>query len=183
MSRQFRPSAAISKYREYPAPASLHGHLMCLWTQSIIGAGESYAHRVLPDGCIDLVFINDEPPLVVGPYVECFIANLPPGATIVGARFRPGRAAGLLGHPASQTQTGGGGIMNEVQSGIESFQKASMGVGQYLSPNFYVSYGINTFDSTSTFGVRYQLTREFALRATSGANTNGIDLLYIKEFR
>jgi AraC-like DNA-binding protein len=74
---------------------------MCLWTQSIIGAGESYAHRVLPDGCIDLVFINDEPPLVVGPYVECFIANLPPGATIVGARFRPGRAAGLLGHPAS----------------------------------------------------------------------------------
>jgi translocation and assembly module TamB len=89
----------------------------------------------------------------------------------------------LLGHPASQTQIGGGGIMNEVQSGsAESFQKASMGVGQYLSPKFYVSYGISTFNSTSTFGVRYQVTREFALRATSGEQQTGIDLLFIKEF-
>ena len=89
----------------------------------------------------------------------------------------------LLGHPYSQTQSGGGGIMNEVQSGsAESFQKASMGVGQYLSPKFYVSYGINAFNSTSTFAVRYQVTKEFALRAESGANTTGIDILFIKEF-
>jgi AraC-like DNA-binding protein len=92
---------ATSRYREYPAPVALSGHLMCLWTQSIIGSGEPYAHRVLPDGCIDVVFINDEPPVVVGPYVECFIARLAPGTAIVGARFRPGRASGLLGHPAS----------------------------------------------------------------------------------
>jgi AraC-like DNA-binding protein len=92
---------ATSIYREYPAPAALKSHLMCLWTQAIVGSGEPYAHRVLPDGCIDLVFIDDDPPVVVGPYVESFIARLSPGTTIVGARFRPGRAAALLGHPAS----------------------------------------------------------------------------------
>jgi len=90
----------------------------------------------------------------------------------------------LLGVPASQTQTGGGGIMNEVQSGSsDSFDKASVAVGHYLSPRFYVSYGISTFDSTSTFRVRYQVTKEFALRAVSGEQTTGIDLLYIKEFK
>ncbi|MBV9265135.1 MAG: helix-turn-helix transcriptional regulator [Acidobacteriaceae bacterium] len=74
---------------------------MCLWTQSVARFGTSYAHRVLPDGCIDVVFMNDEPPVVVGPYVESFIAHLPPGTSIIGARFRPGCAASLLGHPAS----------------------------------------------------------------------------------
>lgn len=27
-------------------------------------------HRVLPDGCVDVVFINNEPPVVVGPWTE-----------------------------------------------------------------------------------------------------------------
>jgi len=74
---------------------------MCLWTQSVTGSGDPYAHRVLPDGCIDLVLMNEEPPVVVGPYVECFTAHLPPGAVIVGARFHPGRAFSMLAHPAS----------------------------------------------------------------------------------
>lgn len=99
--REARAGAATSKYREYPPPVQLNGHLMCLSTQSISGSRSPYAHRVLPDGCVDIVFINDEPPLVVGPYVKCLIARLPPGAMIVGAGFLPGRAVGLLGHPAS----------------------------------------------------------------------------------
>jgi AraC-like DNA-binding protein len=93
--------AVVSEYREFPPPAPLASHLLCLWTQSVAGSGSPYAHRVLPDGCVDIVFINDEPPVVVGPYTECFIARLPPGAAVVGARFHPGRAVGLLGHPAS----------------------------------------------------------------------------------
>ena len=100
-NRADRAEAGISKYREYPPPLPLKGHLMCLWTQSVTGSENPYAHRVLPDGCIDIVFMNHEPPVVVGPYLKCFIARLPPGAVIVGARFHPGRAIGLLGHPAS----------------------------------------------------------------------------------
>jgi AraC-like DNA-binding protein len=56
---------------------------------------------VLPDACIDIVFVNDELPVVVGPYMESFIARLPPGTNIIGARFHPGRAFGFLRHPAS----------------------------------------------------------------------------------
>jgi AraC-like DNA-binding protein len=93
--------SSASEYREYPAPIHLRTHLMCLWTQSIPQAGDPYAHRVMPDGCIDIVFINDEYPAVVGPYIETFIAALQPGTRIVGARFHPGRATGFLGHPAS----------------------------------------------------------------------------------
>src|SRR5215831_987068 len=77
---------AISNYQEYPVSAPLNRHLLCLWTQSIAGSGNPYSHRVLPDGCVDIVLLNDEPPFVVGPYLEYFIARLPPGATIVGAR-------------------------------------------------------------------------------------------------
>jgi AraC-like DNA-binding protein len=96
-----RAGVTVSRYREYPVPVPLNGHLMCLWTQYIIGSENAYAHRVLPDGCVDIVLPNEEPPFVAGPYMECLVAHLPPGAMIIGARFHPGRAVGLLGHPAS----------------------------------------------------------------------------------
>jgi AraC-like DNA-binding protein len=90
--------AAASDYREYAPPPSLADHFLCFWNQSITG-GE-YAQRVLPDGCIDLVFINDEAPIVVGPWTKPFIARLPVASEIIGARWHPGRAPGLLGLPA-----------------------------------------------------------------------------------
>lgn len=91
----------ISQYLEFPPPSPLKDHLLCLWTQTVTGSGSPYSHRVLPDGCIDIVMFNGEPPLVVGPYTGCFIASLPPGTAIVGARFHPGRSIGFLGAPAS----------------------------------------------------------------------------------
>ena len=44
-----------STYRErLPIPA-LADHVLCVWSQ-VIGAGASlHRHRVLPDGCADLV--------------------------------------------------------------------------------------------------------------------------------
>lgn len=75
---------------------------MCLWAQSIVGSRTPFRHRVLPDGCIDIVLISGKLPRVVGPWNESFIAQLAPGTTIVGARFHPGRATGLLGLPACE---------------------------------------------------------------------------------
>jgi AraC-like DNA-binding protein len=92
---------AVSDYREFPPPAPLAGYLLCLWTQTILGSRGEFAQRVLPDACIDLVLINDEAPMVIGPWTEPFVARLAPGTTIVGARCHPGRAPGLLGLPAS----------------------------------------------------------------------------------
>src|SRR5215469_461768 len=90
---------ASSEYREYAPPPALADHLLCFWTQSITGCGD-YAQRVLPDGCIDIIFNNDEAPIVIGPWSKPFIAQLPFGTNIVAARWHPGRAPALLGLPA-----------------------------------------------------------------------------------
>lgn len=94
--------AARSDYQEYVPPRSLADHFLCLWTQTITGGHTEYAQRVLPDGCIDIVFINDEAPVVVGPWVKPFVARFPAGTKIVGARWHPGRAPALLGLPAAE---------------------------------------------------------------------------------
>src|ERR1700751_1631522 len=102
MERSFPPreTNSLSDYRELPVSPLLREYMLCLWTQSIAGSSE-YNHCVLPDGCIDVVFVKDEPPVVVGPWTQSFIARFGPGTNIIGARFHPGRASALLGLPAS----------------------------------------------------------------------------------
>ena len=90
-----------SYYREFPAPDNLANYFLCFWTQTIVGLKNEYAHRVLPDGCIDIVFINDESPIVVGPWTESFVVRLAVGTKILGARLRPGCAASFLGVPGA----------------------------------------------------------------------------------
>jgi len=102
MNHDLNTGAAASDYREYTAPSSLADHLLCFWTQSIDGYRGEYPQRVLPDGCIDIVFINHETPIVVGPWAKPFIARLPVATEIIGARWHPGRAASLLGLPAAE---------------------------------------------------------------------------------
>lgn len=101
MNRTASTGAAASDYREYPPPPLLADHLLCFWTQSITGYCE-YAQRVLPDGCIDIVLINDEAPIVVGPWVKPFTTRLPAATKIIGARWHPGRAPTLLGLRAAE---------------------------------------------------------------------------------
>lgn len=91
-----------SEYKEFHAPAPLANRFRCLWTQTIVGSQGAYEHRVLPDACIDIVLINDEPPVVVGPWNVSFVAQLAVGTTITGARFYPGCASCLVGIPASE---------------------------------------------------------------------------------
>src|SRR5215468_10290439 len=91
----------LSDYREFPVPVSLGDHFLCLWTQAIPDWPQ-YAHRVLPDGCVDIVFINDEPPIVVGPWTGPFTARFASGTRITGARLGPGQAPGVLGIPARE---------------------------------------------------------------------------------
>src|SRR5215470_14097955 len=101
MNFQAHQRAAGSDYREFPVPASLANHFLCFWKQVIVGSGE-YAHRVLPDACIDIICINDAPPAVVGPWTDPFVARFPAGTKIVGARLHPGLAPSVLGIPAAE---------------------------------------------------------------------------------
>src|SRR5262249_5552962 len=92
----------LSEYREFIAPAQLSTSFLCFWNQTIIGSQGVYDHRVLPDGCIDIVFINDEPPVVVGLCNVSFVARLASGTSITGARLHLGRTSCLLFIPASE---------------------------------------------------------------------------------
>ena len=101
MNNSANARAAASDYREYAPPPALADQLLCFWTQSITGYGE-YAQRVLPDGCVDIVFMNDDSPVVVGPWVKPFITRLPVATNILGVRCCPGCAPALLGAPATE---------------------------------------------------------------------------------
>jgi AraC-like DNA-binding protein len=102
MNLDHQPPRTLSEYAEFPAPAPLAARFLCFWTQTIIGSQGAYDHRVLPDTCIDIVLIDHEPPVVVGPWTLPFLTRLAVGTSITGARLHPGRASCLLGIPASE---------------------------------------------------------------------------------
>lgn len=91
-----------SRYREFPPPRPLSDRLLCLWTQHIDSRGGDYHQSVLPDGCVDIVWIGNDAPIVAGPATCRMIVELPEGTSIVGARFQPGWAGCSLGLPADR---------------------------------------------------------------------------------
>lgn len=91
-----------SSYRERLPRSPLAGHVLCVWSQ-MIGAGEALLrHRVLPDGCADIVWIGETPPVVAGPATGPVVVPLAPRTIVVGVRLRPGAASVVLGAPASE---------------------------------------------------------------------------------
>jgi AraC-like DNA-binding protein len=97
-----RAEAPTSTYREFPPLPALASHVLCVWCQVIGGGASVHRHRVLPDGCGDVVWIGEAPALVAGPATGPVIVPLPPRTMVVGVRLRPGAAQGVLGVPASE---------------------------------------------------------------------------------
>jgi AraC-like DNA-binding protein len=58
--------------------------------------------RILPDGCIDIVWIGDRVLTVAGPDTAENVVGLADGTLTVGIRFRTGRAPGFLGVRADE---------------------------------------------------------------------------------
>lgn len=86
-------------YSEIPAPHSLSDAIECFW-HSRQTSGTAVMHRVVPDGCTDLLFIRsrDEPVLqVVGAMTRFQDVRLEPGAEFLGVRFRAAMGAAHLG--------------------------------------------------------------------------------------
>ena len=99
------PHAAppASTYREFVPPEAAREHLVCLWV-SVAGGDAEHAQPVLPDACLDILWTDDEEPMVAGPSTRAFVSTVAPGTIVVGARFRPGGSAGVLGVDASELQ-------------------------------------------------------------------------------
>ena len=79
-------------YREHPPPPALAPWLECIWERQ----GDGLPVRVLPDGCIDVIWTEGSDTQLVGSNTTAFVVPLNPGTRIVGARFRPGAAPTLL---------------------------------------------------------------------------------------
>jgi AraC-like DNA-binding protein len=63
--------------------------------------GVSSERRILPDGCLDLVWRGGRL-LIAGPDTGAWTSSVPPGGTVVGLRMRPGIGGTVLGVPASE---------------------------------------------------------------------------------
>jgi AraC-like DNA-binding protein len=83
-------------YRELRPPCGLESVVACLWQHDVVeGAGA----RVVPDGCVDLLWLGDHL-LVAGPDTGPVVWESLPAVS--GIRLRPGAAGPVLGLPASE---------------------------------------------------------------------------------
>jgi AraC-like DNA-binding protein len=89
-----------STYREIAPTGPLSRHLVCLWTAQVGAAGVE--QPVLPDACVDVLWVGEGDPVVAGPATRAATATVPAGTRVVGARFRPGWAAPALGVSAAE---------------------------------------------------------------------------------
>jgi AraC-like DNA-binding protein len=91
------------RYSEQRPPRALEPWVACTWER---GDGGAEAIRVLPDGCIDIVWTEGRGAIVAGPDTTAWLVDLPPAVHVVGVRMRPGAAPPLLGVDAETLRDG-----------------------------------------------------------------------------
>lgn len=113
----------MGRYREFAPPTGLASVVACLWENHGVREEEQ---RVIPDGCVDLVWLGGELSIVgadTGPVVV-----EPTGADepVSGIRLRPGAAGAVLGIPASQ-------VRDARVPAVTVWPDAAAGVGEALA--------------------------------------------------
>jgi len=84
-------------HREWTAGSQ--AELACLWSQEV--GDEPRTGRVVPDGCMDLIWTPGTRRLeLAGPDTAAFTISMPSGTRMFGLRFRPGMAPPVIGVPA-----------------------------------------------------------------------------------
>jgi len=81
-------------YREHQPPARLSPWVECAWT--LEPAEDVIAHRVPPDGCLDIIYSEVGGLIAVGAMTRQREFALAAGARSIGLRFRPGMAGAFL---------------------------------------------------------------------------------------
>ena len=87
-----------SVYLEYSPSPRLNPFVASYWSLQVSEIKEPENYRVLPDGCIDLLFDNISRPsgVIVGSMTKSVSVTLQPNAKYFGVRFRPGGASSFL---------------------------------------------------------------------------------------
>jgi len=140
------------KYREYMPSPALSPYVECYWarTANPLGATGQDTHRVVPDGCIDIVVEFDARTLeasgqivaghsdrasLVGAMSRPLIVNAGPEICFVGVRFKPGKAIQFLGVNAGDLTDQSialGEIWRRDGVGLESRLSEQRGIGGRL---------------------------------------------------
>jgi AraC-like DNA-binding protein len=98
-------------YVEHAPPPDLATAVICAWTQRVSSAADVALHRVLPDGCTDILFVFGRPGAhdrelvsasVVGAMTRPIIIEGPHPWLYVGIRLAPGYAQAAFRVPASE---------------------------------------------------------------------------------
>ena len=93
-------------YAEWAPPPPLRGLVACFWVSVVPDRSSPPAAGrgglVLPDGCSDLIWQQGAGAFVAGPDTGPVHFATPPGAVLVGVRFRPAAGGGALGMPLSE---------------------------------------------------------------------------------
>jgi AraC-like DNA-binding protein len=87
----------VSAYSEYGAPASLESVVACLWENE---PDEDCTQRVVPDGCLDLIWFAERGLVIAGADTGPRSVDLRGRTCLSGIRLRPGAAGAILGLPA-----------------------------------------------------------------------------------
>lgn len=82
------------EYREHPPTPALTAWVVCIWERCDCGG---VPVRVIPDGCIDIIWTRGAGTSVVGANTTAFLVALPVRTHVVGVRLRPGAAPPLIG--------------------------------------------------------------------------------------
>ena len=99
-SQDSMPDTPRPTYRELAPPGHFRGHVVCFWRH---GASEQpTTARVLPDGCVDVVWVDERLPHIAGPMTEAALYQIAAGTEILAVRLRPGVAHRLLGVSAKE---------------------------------------------------------------------------------
>jgi AraC-like DNA-binding protein len=104
------PGRPAGAYREHAPPASLAQHVECFWSRTASGrtVAAPRSHRVMPDGCVDIVLAFDtggaapKAAMAVGTMTRPLVVHDSTSTSYLGVRFRPGVAGVLFGLPASE---------------------------------------------------------------------------------
>jgi AraC-like DNA-binding protein len=88
----------VAAYHEYRPPAGLEPLVACLWENTAV---QHRLQRIVPDGCIDLVWMGEPGLHVAGADTGPRMSG-PVGTPVSGIRLRPGAAGAVLGLPASE---------------------------------------------------------------------------------
>jgi AraC-like DNA-binding protein len=89
-------------YTELRPPPQLAGIVECLWRHELSEPGSDTTGMVLPDGRMDVIWIEGGEALVAGPQTRAVPRPLEPPFTAIGMRLLPGAGPALLGLAAHE---------------------------------------------------------------------------------